>query len=220
MISDPVALLRTGAERLALELSPETQVLLGRYFDELCKWNRRMNLVAMAPAAEIIDKHFLDSLTLLPLLRRQPAAELLDVGTGAGFPGMVLKAAIPELRVTLVEPRQKRAAFLRHVIRTLALQEVEVVAARLTENGETPLPLSAYALITSRALSEMAPFLTLAAPYCAPGGRVVCMKGSRGPAEYEEWQKSNGQGFRLIETQEWRLPFSDACRFLFIFQRI
>jgi 16S rRNA (guanine527-N7)-methyltransferase len=219
MNQDPTAILRSGAERLNLELSAEVANQLGRYFAELWKWNGKMNLVGAAPVLEIIDRHFLDSLTMLPFLCRQPAADLLDIGTGAGFPGLVLKTAIPELKVTLVEPRQKRAAFLRHVIRTLSLQNVEVMETRLAPNGETTLPQAAYSLITSRALSEMTPFLSLAAPYCTPGGRIICMKGIRGPAELAEWQRMDNKGLRLIETQEWHLPFSGALRLLYIFQK-
>jgi 16S rRNA (guanine527-N7)-methyltransferase len=219
MAVDPATLLRTGTEQLGFVLPAPTREALHRYFNELCRWNRKMNLVAAAPDPEIIEKHFLDSLTLLPLLRRQPSPDLLDIGTGAGFPGLVLKVAIPQLEVTLVEPRQKRVAFLRHVIRTLGLKKVEVVTARLPGKGESPLPLPGYHLVTSRALSDLAGFLELAASYCLPGGRVVCMKGSRGPEELKSWQETTATEFRLIETEEYRLPGSGAYRLLYIFQK-
>ncbi|MEJ2032759.1 MAG: 16S rRNA (guanine(527)-N(7))-methyltransferase RsmG [Deltaproteobacteria bacterium] len=216
---DTAALLFTGAERMGLALAPEVCDRLGRYAAELAKWNRRINLVAAAPIAKIIEKHFLDSLTLLPLLTEQPSPDLLDVGTGAGFPGLVLKTAFSEPAVTLMEPRQKRAAFLRHIIRTLNLREVTVVEARLTAGGGTSLPQAGYHLITSRALSEIAAFLSLVSSYCLQGGRVVCMKGSRWREELEKWQQQEQGEFELIETRHCRLPFSNDYRCLMIFRR-
>jgi 16S rRNA (guanine527-N7)-methyltransferase len=211
-------LLRSGAEQLGLDLPPATVERLVLYFRELGKWNRKMNLVGAAPEEALIDRHFLDSLTLLPILLQQQPADLLDIGSGAGFPGLVLKAAFPELAVTLVEPRRKRAAFLRHVSRTLALREVEIIEESLGAAAK-PLPRPAYHLVTSRALSDMTAFLALAAPYCTPGGLVICMKGSRGPAELQEWQSLNDETFRLTETQEWQLPFSGARRLVYVFRK-
>lgn len=216
---DPAALLRIGAEQLGLALAPEACDRLVRYAAELMKWNRRMNLVAAAPVAEIIEKHFLDSLTLLPLLTEHPSQGLLDVGTGAGFPGLVLKTALPGLAVTLVEPRQKRTAFLRHIIRTLGLRDVWIVEARLAAEGGTSLPQAGYHLVTARAVSEVAALLPLVAPYCLPGGRVICMKGSRWQEEVGKWGQQNRGEFELIGTREWRLSFSGGYRCLLTFRR-
>ncbi|MDA8164372.1 MAG: 16S rRNA (guanine(527)-N(7))-methyltransferase RsmG [Desulfobacteraceae bacterium] len=205
---------------MGLSLALEAGERLGLYAAELEKWSRKMNLVGPAPLPEIIDKHFLDSLTLLPLLAEQSLPDLLDVGTGAGFPGLVLKAVLPQLAVTLVEPRQKRAAFLRHIIRTLELREIAVVEARLRTDGTTPLPRpGGYHLVTARALSEIAPFLALIAPYCLPGGHAVCMKGSRWQEELESWQQTENGEFVLAESREWRLPFSGDYRCLLLFRK-
>jgi 16S rRNA (guanine527-N7)-methyltransferase len=132
---------------------------------------------------------------------------------------LVLKAVLPELAVTLVEPRQKRADFLRHIIRTLGLREVAVVEARLAADGETPLPQAGYHLVTARALSEIAQFLALVAPYCLPGGRAVCMKGSRWEEEVETWRRQERLDFELAGSKEWRLPFSGDFRLVAVFRK-
>ena len=201
-----------------------------RYLHELKKWNRKMNLIArQADDLQIIENHFLDSLTLLPLIRIRswpgPGATtlrpaLLDIGTGAGFPGLVLKAACRELSVTLVEPREKRVSFLKHIIRQLQLDTVTVVHGRIDVGHGYPAGLvsGAYDIITSRALTDIATFLEMAAPFCSPAGRVICMKGPRGLEELEDFQAGSGPGaFRLAESGEWRLPFSGAQRHLFSF---
>ena len=214
-------LLAAGCEQLGLSVTSEARQALSRYLAELSKWNRRMNLVGAAPVADLIEKHFLDSLTLLPLLQQEPPADLLDVGTGAGFPGLVLKIACPSLPVTLVEPRQKRVTFLKHVIRTLGLKEVQVTAIRLDESGKVsePLPAVPYSFITSRALTEIGPFLRMVADSCASGGRVVCMKGGKGNTELEEWRRQAAGPFELAGRQEWQLPFSGASRMVLVFRK-
>jgi len=217
-----------------MELSPyvsnEGCSRLLNYVSELKKWNRKMNLVArQADDQQIIENHFLDSLTLLPLIQswsgpvsmpQLPA--VLDIGTGAGFPGLVLKAACPKLVVTLVEPREKRVSFLKHIIRQLQLDRVTVVHGRIDGDHDHPAGLvsGGYDVITSRALTDIGTFLEMAAPFRSSTGRVVCMKGPQGLEEVEEFQagRDEGQGaFHLVESREWRLPFSGAQRYLFSF---
>lgn len=211
--------LAEGLRTLGIEpLSIPTLQQLWRYFAELTKWNRTINLVAEAPAQGILENHFLDSLTLLPVLTGSP---LLDVGAGAGFPGLVLKIARPELEVCLVEPRQKRVSFLRHVIRTLKLTGITVVADRL-EAGDPEFVLAhgQFPLITCRALTEIAPFLALVEAIAPPGGRVLCMKGPKADGELAAWQQhSPGSPFEVERRLDFTLPFSGATRSLLIFKK-
>jgi len=190
------------------------------YFSELEKWNRKMNLVAKAAEMDIIETHFLDSLTLLPEINAGP---LLDVGSGAGFPGLVLKIARPELSVTLLEPRQKRVSFLQHIIRSLHLTGIKVVAERLAvdddqtfvqEHGQFPS-------ITSRALAEIDPFLALVEPISPPQGQVLCMKGPRCDEELAAWrQQTPFSPFVVDRTVRFSLPYSGAGRSLVIFRKV
>jgi 16S rRNA (guanine527-N7)-methyltransferase len=214
-------LFREGLAGLGLQLSGEQIEQLTRYFLELKKWNSRFNLVGQADDRQLVETHFLDSLTLLPLLDPCPEPGLVDVGSGAGFPGLVLKIARPDLTVTLVEPRQKRATFLRQVIRALGLRGVFVRESRL----EVAAPefaewQNAIPLFTSRAFTAIGGFLELCGPYSLPGGRVICMKGRKAEAELAEWRELQpNPPFALTGTVTTTLPFSATPRKLLIFTR-
>jgi 16S rRNA (guanine527-N7)-methyltransferase len=215
-------LLVRGLAALGQELSAGQIAQLVQYFLELKKWNRRINLVAAGPDAQLLENHFLDSLTLLPLLDPCPPPGLVDVGSGAGFPGLVLKIARPDLSVTLVEPREKRTAFLRQVIRLLGLREVQVLEERLEQEApEFAAWRQAIPLFTSRAFTAIGPFLALCEPFTCPGGRVICMKGPKAGEELQEWRQQHPESrFALTATLETKLPFSGIPRKLLVFTRL
>ena len=191
---------------------------LWRYFVELDRWGRKMDLVAPAPDLVRLESHFLDSLSLLAALGDGP---LLDVGSGAGFPGLVVKTARPGLAVTLVEPRRKRVDFLKHLIRLLGLAGVEVVEGRVeAEGGRFAAVSGQFPAITSRALTEVDPFLALVERLSPPQGQVLCMKGPKAEAELASWRRSSpASPFALERRLDFRLPFSGAGRSLLIFRR-
>lgn len=204
-----------GSRQLGLTLDNAALRRLTGYFQELWKWNRKMNLVASASAKEIIDSHFLDSLALAPVLfSLSNAGPLLDIGSGAGFPGLVLKAAYPELQTVLVEPRQKRATFLRHVIRSLELTDIDVHTLHLTPDDRRQMEqLGRFPVITSRALTDIGGFLALASSFCEPKGFILCMKGRKAADELAHWQRNNsGSPFLLVSRHTYPLPFSDIQR--------
>jgi len=215
-----------GIETMGLHLDHQEEACarLSRYFHELKKWNRKVNLVARTlDDQQILANHFLDSLTLLPILDREniEAETVLDIGTGAGFPGLVLKAAWPHLQVVLIEPRSNRYYFLRHIVRALDLKKVEVLNMRLDE-GSAPEELAGrkFTVITSRAFTEIGRFARLAAPYLAGNGRIVCMKG---PGADREIAGLNRKGlpekFYVSGRKEFRLPYSKAERTLVSIRR-
>ena len=211
-------LFRQGCTALHLSLSEDVIDTLILYLRELQKWSHKINLIAKATDKEIIEKHFLDSLLLLPHLEKSTELKLLDVGSGAGFPGLVLKAACPSLLLTLAEPRQKRVSFLRHIIRTLQLDHVEIIDARI-EPGEKQQE-NTFPIITSRALSTIATFLELVSHHSSPSGLVICMKGPRAEEEIGHWQKTSPQSpFTLVDSTEYRLPFSGGIRNLVTFRK-
>jgi 16S rRNA (guanine527-N7)-methyltransferase len=206
-------LLSQGAGQLGIHFEAEASERLLIYLAELIKWSRRINLIARdTPKAQIIENHFLDSLTLLPLVQgegREPV-HLLDVGTGAGFPGLVLAAVLPEARFTLVEPRAKRVSFLRHLIRTLGLTNTAVVAERV--EAFTPDWQGRFTHITSRAVAEPGLFLPLVRPLVTPETRVLLML-ARTEALAGIEQLPSGP-WRIVDTQSLTLPFSGAPRVL------
>ena len=208
---------------LALDNQPEAVKRLSLYFQELRKWNTKINLVARALSDEqILENHFLDSLTLLFLLAPENLAQerVLDVGTGAGFPGMVLKTVCPKLTVVLIEPRRNRYYFLKHIIRTLALKEIELLALHLGEKRETgQLAGRRFSFITSRAFTNIQEFVSIASPYLASGGRIVCMKGPGAALELDNFARKGGENFYVTETKRFQLPFSKAERMLVVIKR-
>jgi len=212
-------IIEQGCKELGIILRHEESInRLFCYYTELVKWNRRMNLVSQASEQEIVESHFLDSLTLLPHLNREDNPELLDVGTGAGFPGLVLKAACPELILTLVEPRAKRVTFLRHIVRSLHLENVDIVEKRL-EPGLSG-QLKPCACITSRAVANISDFLELAAPFSTTHGSVICMKGPKAEEEISQWRTDHpASPYTLEKIIPLTLPFSRAMRNLVIFRK-
>lgn len=211
---EAVAQLEHGLHLLGIPPLPGSRLTqLFDYCRELGKWNRKMNLVAQAPEREVLENHFLDSLTLLPALAGHDGP-LLDVGSGAGFPGLVLKVARPELTVCLLEPRQKRVIFLRHIIRALKLTGIQVVESRLNPGDESFVQAHGqFPLITSRALTEIGPFLDLVATVTPPQGRVLCMKGPKADEELAAWQGQwPATPFTVEQDLEFTLPHSGAAR--------
>ena len=216
-------ILQEGIAAMSITLDGLAQERLLTYCGELLRWSARINLVARAPLREIWESHFLDSLTLLRVLPPLGSAQqpLLDIGTGAGFPGLALKAARPDLPVILVEPRQKRVSFLRHVIRTLGLKDIEVLCGRL-EKGSAEVEGRALVvpIITSRAFTSIGEFLLHTAPVSPVGGQVICMKGPRAEQEIAAWRAEQpGSPYRLQEIVELTLPFSGHVRNLVIFTK-
>ena len=201
-------LVRGGAQLgLAMDVAGVERLLV--YLAELMKWSRRVNLIARdTPEAQVVETHFLDSLTLLPFLDGAGEVHLLDVGSGAGFPGLALACVRPDARCTLCEPRQKRVSFLRHVIRTLGLVNVEVVAERV----EAHLPdwPGRFTHITSRAVAEPAAFLPLVRPLVTPATRVLLMLArAEGLAGIDHLASGP---WRVDGEHRFVLPFSGAPR--------
>lgn len=200
--------LLTGVNRLGIRLEEHAVERLLLYCSELQKWNRKINLIARdTSAAEIMEKHFLDSLILLPLLDRHESerAHLLDVGSGAGFPGLVLAAVRPDLCVTLLEPRQKRTAFLRHIARTLKLTNVSVREERLEPGKALP---EAFTFITSRAVAAPDIFLPLIEQTAGPETLIILMLAA------EERQTWNVDRWQTVDSLKCSLPFSGHPRLL------
>ena len=207
--ADSRDLLVRGGAQLGLAMDPAGVERLLVYLAELMKWSRRVNLVARdTPEAQVVETHFLDSLTLLPFLDGAGEVHLLDVGSGAGFPGLALACVRPDARFTLCEPRQKRVSFLRHVVRTLGLANVEVVAERVEAHlADWP---GRFTHITSRAVAEPAAFLPLVRPLVTPATRVLLMLArAEGLAGIDRLVSGP---WRVDAEHRFVLPFSGAPR--------
>ncbi len=211
---NPRELLITGAEELGVDLTVEQVNSLFICLTELRKWNRRINLTSIRGERDTIIKHVLDSLSYIKGFAPAPGLKLLDMGSGAGFPAIPIKIACPGIAVTLVESVKKKASFLRHVVRTLPLDGVEIMDVR-TE--ELPGPShSHYDVVTARAFADMNTALAAGTPFLKPGGLMVL---SRGPEERLKDRGLAGEGITLSKKIEFSLPHSDYRRVIWVFKK-
>jgi 16S rRNA (guanine527-N7)-methyltransferase len=148
-----IEVLREGVRQFGLSLHDYTLTQFAVYLKELGAWNEKTNLTGSHDEREVVIKHFVDSMAACRVLTPVQGYKLIDIGSGAGFPGLVLKLAIPDLEVTLLEPSQKRVAFLRHLIGRLHLKEIDVVDQRIQEYAGMQSYPGMYDWITVRALS-------------------------------------------------------------------
>ena len=164
-----------GARRIGLELGERELRMFTTYMEELNRWSMRMNLVSFRSDDELIYRHILDSLVVTGLLK--DTRRLLDIGSGAGLPGVPLKIVLPSIEVLLMDSVQKKVFFMRHVIRTLGLSGIEAVWAR-AEAGETMERFGhSFDCVISRAFSGLVDFVRVARPYLAEGGILLAIKG-------------------------------------------
>lgn len=170
-------------QQLGLRLSHRQLDALALYERELADWNARFNLTAIRDPQEIHIKHFLDSLTCLSAMREPLPGKLVDIGTGAGFPGIPLKIMLPNSQLTLVESVGKKAEFCRHVVRILDLPGVEVVQERAEALGQDPDYRERYDWAVARAVAVLPVLAEYLLPLVRVGGGMLAMKGESGPAE-------------------------------------
>lgn len=206
-------MLRELLQQLQIEIDAATEAQLLRYLDELLRWNQSINLTAIDDRDEAIEKHLADSLTLLPMLGS--AQRLLDMGSGAGLPGLALKIARPGLHLTSVDAVAKKISFQRHVTRLLGLSGVEALHGRLEELGKRGELVGKFDLVTARAFSSLTECARLARPFLLPGGRLLAMKGPEGEEEVRSAAlELLGLGYEAPRVVALQLPKSRAKRLL------
>lgn len=173
--------LAKAARELGVELLPPQIEAFEVYRSELATWNRRVNLTAVTDPGEVELRHFVDSLYCLEAMRDQistlASPRLIDVGTGAGLPGLPLKIARPSLSLTLVESVGKKTTFLKHIVARLRLSKVVVYTTRAEELATTPEHRDSYDLAVCRALAPLPTLVELCLPFLAIGGRLVAPRG-------------------------------------------
>ncbi len=171
----PVEILSAGAHTLGLVLSAEQVRQFRVYADMLREWNGKVNLTAITAPQQIVEKHFLDSLSVLTVLPKE-AFSLADIGSGAGFPGLALAIARPDCTVTLIEATTKKAAFLNAVVESLKLQKVSVVVGRAETLAHEPKLRERFDVATARAVANLVTLVELTLPFVRVGGRVIAQK--------------------------------------------
>jgi 16S rRNA (guanine527-N7)-methyltransferase len=186
--------------------------------DELLRWNRRVNLTAITDPEEALEKHLLDSLTVLPEI--EPTGRLLDLGSGGGFPGLPLRLACPHLRVLSVDAVQKKIAFQRHMVRRLGLEGFTAWHGRAEKLPDHPEFAGGFERVVSRAFASLEDFVRLALPCLAPHGRIVAMKGQEGERELAAAMPVLSRlGLSCLFSRRLELPGSGARRTLIVLAR-
>jgi len=176
-------LARQAYNLLGVRLSPTQLEALAIYEKELLRWNEKINLTAVRDPDQIRVKHFLDSLTCLLVIKEPARSKIIDVGTGAGFPGIPLKILYPSIQLTLVESVGKKASFCCHMVRLLNLEGVQVLQERVEAVGRMSQHREQYDWATARAVAVMNVLAEYILPLVKVGGAALAMKGEHAPAE-------------------------------------
>jgi len=173
-----------------VHLTARQVMALINYERELIEWNQKFNLTAIRDVESIRTKHFLDSYSCVLTWKANPPLRLVDVGTGAGFPGLPLKIIYPNMHVTLVESVGKKAMFCQHIVSKLGLEDVEVVHARAEEVGQNPAHRETYDYVVARAVANLNILSEYLLPLVKIGGTMLAQKGESGPAEAQSAEKA------------------------------
>ncbi len=184
----------------------------------MLEWNEKINLTAITEPDEIILKHFIDSFTIEKYIEK--SSKVIDVGTGAGFPGIPLKIIRPDIEMTLVDSLQKRITFLEEIINKLGMTQISAIHARAEEIGKDENHREKYDCVTSRAVANLTTLVEYMIPLCKIKGKTICMKGSNIADELEEAQKA----IKILEgkienTESFTLPQTDIARNIIIIEK-
>ena len=206
---------------LGIRLSDEQRAAFDLYARELVEWNRRFNLTSITDPEQIRIKHFLDSLSCWLALRETPPGSTVDVGAGAGFPGIPLKILKPDIHLTLVEATAKKTGFLLHLVQFLRLEDVHVGTKRAEEFGHLPIHRESYDWTVARAVAPMPVLVEYLLPLVKVGGHALAQKGKDAAAEVKAAEGAIKKlGGELGELKNVKVPGLDEDRYLVIIKKI
>lgn len=202
--------LKTGSQKLGLDLSDHTLNQLLQYQDLLLLWNKAYNLTAIRTPQDMLVKHLLDSLSIIPYL---PAGRLLDIGTGGGMPGFIIALVQPERECVLLDSNGKKIRFLRQITADMKLANVKPIQTRV-EDSDMQKQLGVFDVVTSRAFASLLDFVTLGQPFLSPTGVFAAMKGL---VPDTELQQLNGYSQNVISLN---VPNLDEQRHLIVLSQV
>lgn len=211
--------LRIEAKKLEIKLNEEQLEKFYKYMELLLEWNEKINLTAITEPEEVITKHFIDSISILKYIDSN--ADIVDVGTGAGFPGIPLKIANDNLKVTLVDSLNKRINFLNDIIEKIELKNTDAIHSRAEEFGKNKTYRETYDMAVSRAVARLNVLVEYLLPTVKVGGKCICMKGPDAQEEIEEAKTAiKLLGGEIIKIEEFVLPETDIKRTVIIIEKI
>jgi len=210
-------MLKEGAEELGIKLSTKNINNFIIYLEELKIWSKKINLTGLKKDEDIITNHFLDSLSILKYLKED--STLLDIGTGAGFPGVPISIVCPGCFVTVLDSAQKKILFIRNIIRRLSLRNVKAITGR-AEVEQNNLKRKSFDFVVTRAVSDFYNVIKLSSPYLNEDGRIIVMRGERGENELQDLFKDDENLDLIVEQVDvFCLPFSGDKRVSIILKK-
>ncbi|MGE0082805.1 MAG: 16S rRNA (guanine(527)-N(7))-methyltransferase RsmG [Desulfococcaceae bacterium] len=198
-----------GCGEFGIGISPEKCGLMARHAADLLAWNRKMNLTAITEPEDMAVKHYMDS--LIPARFIPAGSKLLDIGSGAGFPGIPLKIFDSSLILTMLDSVRKKVSFLQYAISSLSLKDTDAVHGRAEDFGKQAVYAHAFDAVICRALSDLGKFAKLALPFLKPEGRMIAMKGKISEEEIAPVREQLS-----VDVEKYNLPVSGAERTLLI----
>ena len=215
------ALLRDCCEQMGISLQEAQAEQFMTYLSLLLEWNEKMNLTAITEPRDVVLKHFADCLSLVPWVEGKQGMRVIDVGTGAGFPGIPVKIACPAIKLTLLDSLQKRIGFLQEVGRELGLEGVEYVHSRAEDGGQNPLYREKFDLCVSRAVAHLSVLAEYCLPFVKVGGKLAALKGPDAAAEAEQAAGALKKlGGSLAEIRDVAIPHTDLSHKLVFIEKI
>lgn len=201
---------KSAAAQLNIVVTDEQVEKFSKYGDLLLEWNKVMNLTAVCEPKEVVIKHFVDSITIVPYVENQKCKNLADIGTGAGFPGIPLKIMRPETEVVLLDSLGKRVNFLNTVISELQLKGIRAIHARAEDGGRDKKLREKFDCVTARAVAPMNILLEYCMPFVKKDGCFIAMKGANEEDSYDSALKElSGE---VMSEEVFNLPESDFTR--------
>ena len=216
-----IEILRQGIEDFGIEASDKMLADFQKYKEILVEWNQKMNLTGIEDEKEVFIKHFLDSVSAVTKGYIKNGMSLIDVGTGAGFPGMPLRICLPELKVTLLDSLNKRINFLQEVANQLDIDDIEFIHGRAEDFGKDENYRECFDIATARAVAGLPALMEFCVPFVKVGGYFVCLKGPNANLELEESKKAmEALGLEYIEKIDIKLPEIDLDHNILVFKKV
>ena len=197
-------------KELGIEPTDKQLYQLSKFYELLIEWNQKINLTRITDKKEVYLKHFYDSLTISKELDLNKINTLCDVGTGAGFPGIVLKIFYPDLKITLIDSLLKRVKYLNEIIKELNLKEIKAIHTRAEDYKET------FDIVTARAVANIEKLLTYTMHLVKKDGKLITMKGNIDEEITEDVRKRIDKKYKLIKINKFYLPKEESHRSLVI----